>query len=89
MDPKLSNNRFAMSAAILSRRALLARSGWVLLAGAIPSLIDRGVKLRAAESMVSPAMAKLCAYMSQARERALPDEVLEKTKHHVLDTFAA
>src|SRR6266566_586990 len=34
-------------------------------------------------------MAALSRYMGAARERALPDEVAEKTKHHVLDTFAA
>jgi 2-methylcitrate dehydratase PrpD len=36
-----------------------------------------------------PVMAALSAYMAGARERALPDEVVEKTKQHVLDTFAA
>jgi 2-methylcitrate dehydratase PrpD len=34
-------------------------------------------------------MAALSEYMSAARERALPDAVIEKTKHHVLDTLAA
>ena len=34
-------------------------------------------------------MARLSAYMSEARNRALPEPVLEKTKHHVLDTIAA
>src|SRR5262245_44637093 len=34
-------------------------------------------------------MAALSSHMTAARERALPDEVGEKTKHHVLDTFAA
>src|ERR1700675_4667070 len=34
-------------------------------------------------------MAKLSAYMSEAGGRALPDEVTEKVKHHILDTFAA
>ena len=34
-------------------------------------------------------MAKLSAYMSEAGGRALPDEVVEKAKHHILDTFAA
>jgi 2-methylcitrate dehydratase PrpD len=32
---------------------------------------------------------KLGAYMSEAAGRALPDEVIEKTKHHILDTLAA
>src|SRR6202795_2093559 len=34
-------------------------------------------------------MAKLSAYMSEAGGRTLPDEVVEKAKHHILDTFAA
>src|SRR5256714_13227577 len=38
---------------------------------------------------VSPVMDKLSKYMSEAGERALPDEVVEKAKHHVLDTLAA
>ncbi len=67
----------------LSRRALLQRAGWTMAAAAaLPS------GLFAADS-VSPVMAKLSAYMSEAGGRALPDEVVEKAKHHILDTFAA
>ena len=67
----------------LTRRSVLQRARWVVLAAAFP----RGLGL-AAES-VSPVMATLSTYMSEARNRALPDEVIEKTKHHILDTFAA
>jgi 2-methylcitrate dehydratase PrpD len=38
---------------------------------------------------LGPVMAALSTYMSEAHGRALPDNVVEKTKHHVLDTFAA
>ena len=38
---------------------------------------------------VSPVMEKLSAYMAEARNRALPENVLQETKHHILDTFAA
>ena len=38
---------------------------------------------------VGPEMAALSEYMGSARERVLPDAVIEKTKHHVLDTLAA
>src|SRR6202049_707979 len=72
----------AASAGILSRRGLLQRAGWTVAAAALPS------GLFAAES-VSPVMAKLSAYMSEAGGHALPDEVVEKAKHHILDTFAA
>ncbi len=67
----------------LTRRDVLQRAGWVAAAAAFPG----GLGL-AAES-VSPVMATLSTYMSEARNRALPDEVAEKTKHHILDTFAA
>jgi 2-methylcitrate dehydratase PrpD len=70
------------SSAGLSRRSLLERAGWTVAAAAIPSGVF------AAES-ASPVMAKLSAYMSEAGGRALPDEVVEKAKHHILDTFAA
>src|SRR5579863_5395812 len=66
----------------LSRRGLLQRAGWTFAAAAIPS------RVFAAES-ISPVMAKLSNYMSEAAGRALPDEVIEKAKHHILDTFAA
>ena len=68
--------------ASLSRRNLLQRAGWTVAAAALPS------GMFAAES-VSPVMAKLSAYMSEAGGRSLPDEVVEKAKHHILDTFAA
>src|SRR5262245_16280950 len=38
---------------------------------------------------VSTVMTELSTYMANARELALPDAVVEKTKHHVLDTLAA
>ena len=34
-------------------------------------------------------MAALSSYMAAAKDRALPPEVVEKAKHHILDTFAA
>jgi 2-methylcitrate dehydratase PrpD len=38
---------------------------------------------------VTPVIAELAAYMANARRRALPPAVAEKTKHHLLDTLAA
>jgi 2-methylcitrate dehydratase PrpD len=37
----------------------------------------------------SPVIVKLGSYMAEAAGRALPEEVAEKTKHHILDTLAA
>jgi 2-methylcitrate dehydratase PrpD len=76
------NHPPASNSGSLSRRSLLQRAGWTVAAAAFPSGVF------AAES-VSPVMAKLSAYMSEAAGRALPDEVVEKAKHHILDTFAA
>jgi 2-methylcitrate dehydratase PrpD len=69
--------------ATLSRRRWLQGIGWTLVAGTLPRK-----PLFAAEP-ISPVMAKLSTYMSEARGRALPGEAIEKAKHHILDTFAA
>ena len=67
----------------VSRRNLLKSAGGVILASALP------FRHSMAAEAISPVMARLSAYMSEARNRALPEPVLEKTKHHVLDTIAA
>jgi len=46
-------------------------------------------RTQANEAEVSPLMRELSAYVAGALKRPLPREVLEKTKHHVLDTIAA
>jgi 2-methylcitrate dehydratase PrpD len=38
---------------------------------------------------LSPVMSDLSAYIAQSPRKALPAEVAEKTKHHILDTLAA
>ena len=38
---------------------------------------------------VSPLMRELATYISRAVRKPLPKAVVEKTKHHVLDTIAA
>jgi 2-methylcitrate dehydratase PrpD len=38
---------------------------------------------------ISPVMHAVAMYTTEATRRALPDVVVEKTKHHVLDTIAA
>jgi 2-methylcitrate dehydratase PrpD len=87
---------------LLTRRRVLQRAGWVVSAAAFPSYVGSGVRRimslgEAAASAQTPAaahpigevMAKLSTYMSQARERPLPDRVIEQAKWHVLDTIAA
>jgi 2-methylcitrate dehydratase PrpD len=41
------------------------------------------------QDAISPVMRRLSAYIAQAPRKPLPAAVLEKTKHHVLDTIAA
>jgi 2-methylcitrate dehydratase PrpD len=38
---------------------------------------------------ISPATRRLSAYVAEALDRALPDDVAEKARHHILDTLAA
>ena len=40
-------------------------------------------------SQISPVMSQLSAYIASALGRLLPPAVIEKTKHHILDTLAA
>src|SRR5207248_3260786 len=40
-------------------------------------------------SQISPVMSQLSAYIASALRRSLPPAVIEKTKHHILDTLAA
>jgi 2-methylcitrate dehydratase PrpD len=67
----------------MSRRLVLQNAGWALAAAGFIRMPAFGA------DSVSPATARLCSYMSDARDRTLPDEVAEKAKHHILDTFAA
>ena len=75
----------------LTRRGLLKRAGWAVAASALPPFLDfkTGFGTVIAAGSVSPVMAKLSSYMSEASNRALPEDVVEKAKHHILDTFAA
>ena len=69
----------------LDRRRFIAAAGSALAinASSRPAFATPG------PMPVSVVMATLSSYMADAGERALPDEVVEKAKHHILDTFAA
>ena len=71
----------------MSRRDLLHRGALALGAAALPaiSLDAQG----AAKAPVGAVMATLSTYMAAAKDRPLPPDVLEKAKHHILDTIAA
>src|SRR5262245_2724639 len=66
----------------MNRRTLLNRGALALCSAALPA-----ISLRA--QTVSPVMSALSDYMAAAKDRALPPDVAEKAKHHILDTFAA
>jgi 2-methylcitrate dehydratase PrpD len=87
----------ASSGATLTRRELFGFGGLAAATAgvAIPSTL---AALEAAVADTSPTsepekvgsvMQTLSTYMSEASARALPDEVVEKTQRHVLDTLAA
>jgi len=77
--------------AMLSRRSLLERAGWIIAAAPFPFATGMVAQSTPSTGTRQPGsvMAELSTYMSEARTRPLPDEVTEKVKHHVLDTLAA
>ncbi len=77
----------------LTRRSLLQQAGGVIAAVTISPVVGSAAEptIAAASKTAgqSAAMEKLSSYMGKAQARALPAEVVEKAKHHILDTFAA
>ena len=67
----------------LTRRVLLQGAAALGAAAALP-----GRRAKAAGNGAS-VIGTLSTYMSEAQRRALPSEVVEKAKHHILDTFFA
>jgi 2-methylcitrate dehydratase PrpD len=76
----------------LTRRSLFEIAGLGIAAAALRPKVELAARSpidpRHPEE-ITPVIQSLSAYMSEARSRALPTEVAEKTKHHILDTFAA
>jgi 2-methylcitrate dehydratase PrpD len=66
----------------ISRRDLFRRGALAICAASLPS-----IRLRA--QAIGPVMTVLSSYMAAAKDRGLPAAVVEKAKHHILDTFAA
>jgi 2-methylcitrate dehydratase PrpD len=69
----------------MNRRDLLKTAGGAMAASLLPA------KFAWAQSRpaISPLMTTLSTYMAEAARRPLPDAVIEKTKHMILDTWAA
>jgi 2-methylcitrate dehydratase PrpD len=78
--------------ATLSRRSLFELAGMAVATAALPAGVVMAKPSPGRDSNeqgVSPVMRRLSTYMSEASGRALPEEVTEKTKQHILDTLAA
>src|SRR5437879_4421653 len=71
---------------VITRRRVLQDAGCAIAAAAFPSVRLIGGQ---SESPISAIMSKLSAYMAAASGRALPGNVVENAKQHILDTFAA
>ena len=71
----------------LTRRNWLQQAAVFSAAAAIPRLAFASAE--DAAPAISPVMEKLSAYMAEARNRALPEKVVQETAHHILDTIAA
>jgi 2-methylcitrate dehydratase PrpD len=78
------------SSADVGRRRLLKQAGAAMVAAAFRPwpAFSAGQSHDGAEK-ISPVMIRLSTYMSEARTRALPEEVVEQAKYHILDTLAS
>src|SRR5258708_8437278 len=76
----------------VTRRRFIKFSSLSAILAAMPFRVGRAATIFSFEDAVqnvSPLMQQLSAYMGGANTRALPDDVVEKAKQHILDTFAA
>src|SRR5260370_37193462 len=80
---RVSPMQIEASSGRLTRRGLLQRASCILAMG----VLRRGGWMVA--QSVSPGMATLGHYIAQAGTRALPGQLAENTKQHVLGTLAA
>jgi len=67
-----------------TRRKALQYAG-----GALAGASALGVKRASAADAPSAVTVRLAEYMAAAGNKALPADAVERTKHHILDTFAA
>ena len=92
MEDDPGNGSAVSQAASLTRRNLFELAGLAIATATLPpQLFSANSSGNASRSTPAPdsIIARLSTYMSEASARALPDEVIEKTKQHVLDTLSA
>src|SRR5690242_447650 len=85
--------------ASLTRRGVLQRAGLAMAAAAFPGVAEASPRQRGETTTYKPppgpdqpigqVITKLSAYMSEAKDRAMPPRALEQAKWHILDTIAA
>ena len=76
----------------ITRRHLVKLGGLSGIFAAIYPSLTHAAMLRSTDQKspeIGPIMQQLSRYMSAASERALAEDVVEKAKQHILDTFAA
>jgi len=77
---------------VVTRRRLIKLGGMSVIVAALPPALAKAASSLLVDEPppgVGPIMQQLSAYMSAASTRALPEDVVEKAKQHILDTFAA
>lgn len=73
-----------------TRRELMQRAGWFFASIALTPKFAPGNFGKEPPDKASASVTDvLSEYMSKTGDRALPDDVSEKTKHHILDTIGA
>lgn len=70
-----------------TRRSWIKNAAWISAVAAFPGIVMAAAQ--DAGAAISPVMEKLSDYMAEARNRALPANVMQETEHHILDTIAA
>src|SRR5262245_18273705 len=80
----------------LTRREILQRASLAVAAAALPVAAEAASPQQGAfkppagpDQPIGEVMTTLSAYMSRARDQALPPKALEQAKWHILDTIAA
>lgn len=94
LDPVRNPPLTGSTARGMTRRDLFGVAGVALAASVLPAPLATAAPLawsadETGTPGVSPVMARLSTYMSEAGGRALPDTVVQATKEHILDTLAA
>jgi len=77
---------------MVTRRRLLKLGGMSTILAAVPPGLAKAASFFHSDETpraVSLIMQQLSTYMGSAGDRPLPDGVIEKTKEHIVDTFAA